>query len=206
VTIPPGGGDGTAAFALCYSGDEAGAARALAPLRRLGGFEDDVRAVDYVEVQRSGDTDDPRAQAYYLNSGFVPELPGDMVSAIVEGIRSHPGRSTSVVFVQSGGAIARVAPDATAFPQRDAMANLLCSVRWRHGDDPAEHVDYIREFWPSLRRFTHGFYVNDVNPDLTGAAIQENYRRNHTRLLEVKNRYDPANLFRLNANIRPTAR
>ncbi len=91
------------------------------------------------------------------------------------------------------------------FSQRDAVANMLCTVGWRHGDDPDPHVRYVQGFWPSLERHTHGFHVNDMSPGVTATRIRESYQRNHDRLVEVKDRYDPANPFRLNANIQPTA-
>jgi FAD/FMN-containing dehydrogenase len=202
---PPGAEAGLTGFEVCYSGDPREAERALAPLRRLGTpLMDTVETRDYVEVQRSGDIEDPRARASYLYGGFVPEIPPDLITTIVEGLERHPHRGGGVVLIQCGGAISRVPSDATAFAQRDAIANMLCSVNWSHdGSDPGEHIDWIRGYWPSLERFTHGFYVNDANPDQLGQSIQANYRRNHDRLVQVKNRYDPGNLFRLNANIQP---
>ena len=203
---PPGGEDGITGLEVCFSGEERHAERALEPIRRLGEpLVEEIVPTDYVEVQRSGDIDDPRARASYLYGGFIPELPDELIATIVDGVAAHPDRGAGVVLVQCGGAIERIPPEATAFSQRDAMANLLCSVNWAQGNDPTEHIEWIRGYWPSLERFTHGFYINDANPDQLAQAIQTNFRRNHDRLVEVKNRYDPENLFRLNANIRPTA-
>ncbi|MGH7710870.1 MAG: BBE domain-containing protein, partial [Gemmatimonadaceae bacterium] len=58
-------------------------------------------------------------------------------------------------------------------------------------------------YWAPLERFTHGFYVNDVG-DRSEPEVRANYRRNHERLVAAKNKYDPKNLFRLNANVKPT--
>lgn len=205
VMYPPGGGEGLTGVEVCFSGREADAAPALAPFYALGTpLQDTVETRDYVMVQRSGDPEDPRARASYLYGGFVPDVPEELIGSILDGLRGHPDRGTGVVLVQSGGAIGETAPDATAFSQRDAMANILCTVGWRHGDDPDRHIRYIRDFWPSLERHTHGFYVNDLSPDITATQIRENFQRNHQRLVQVKNRYDPSNLFRLNANIQPT--
>jgi hypothetical protein len=107
-------------------------------------------------------------------------------------------------FQPGGGAIARVPAGATAFAQRDIFANMLLINTWRFGEDGAEHMQAAREHWSELERFTYGFYVNDLLPDATTAAIQANYRQNHARLVEVKNKYDPTNLFRMNANIKPS--
>jgi FAD/FMN-containing dehydrogenase len=202
---PPGGAPAMVGFNVCYTGPENEAERVLAPMRRLGTpLADGIAATDYVAVQRSGDIDDPRALGVYLKSGFIPELPSRLASAIVEGFQGDPRRMTSIFFQTSGGAIARVAPDATAFVQRDAIANMLCNVAWNIGDDPAEHIQWTRQYWSTLEPFTQGFYVNDLEIEATSNAVQANFRENHDRLVAVKNRYDPRNLFRLNANVKPT--
>ena len=92
----------------------------------------------------------------------------------------------------------------TAFSQRDALANMLAIVGWPHGSDASEHIDWIRRFWAGLEPYTQGFYVNDLGVDETSAQINANYRTNFNRLVAVKNRYDPDNLFRLNANVEPS--
>ena len=192
-------------IAVCYSGSENDAERALAPIRRLGTpLVDNFRAMDYVALQRSGDTDDPRARAAYLKSGFLPDLPADLVSAVVDGFEGDPGRTTIVVYQQGGGAINRVANDATAFTHRDAAGNLLVITNWAFGDDPTEHIGWTRRYWATLEPFTQGFYTNDMGPDLTAATINRNDRENYPRLVRIKNEYDSGNLFRLNANVQPT--
>ena len=205
VAHPPGGAAGIALFDVCYSGPQARAERLLAPLRDLGTpLADAVAPMDYVTVQRSGDVNDPRAEGSYLKSGFVAAIPADLVSSIVERIEGHPKRSTAVFFQTGGGAISRVPASATAFAQRDIMANMLCAVGWRHGDDPSAHIQWIKQYWTGLERFTHGFYVNDLDIDASSSAVGANFRQNHQRLVAVKNKYDPKNLFRLNANVKPT--
>jgi FAD/FMN-containing dehydrogenase len=202
---PPGGEPGVFAFEVFYSGAPERLDALLAPIRRLGApLADEVAPRDYVLVQRSGDVSDPRAQGMYLKGGFVPDFTPALIDAIVDGFRGDPTRATAVFAQTGGGAIARVASDATAFSQRDARANLLSFVGWRFGEEAGHHIDWLRSYWSGLERFTYGFYVNDLLPDHSAAAIQANYRANHDRLVAVKDTYDPTNLFRLNANIRPT--
>ncbi len=204
MAIPPGGEPGVVMFPVCYSGPESEADRAFAPIRKLGTpLADEIKAVDYTAVQRSGDINDPRAEGSYLKSGFVAKIPTDLISALVDQFQGHPQRSTAVFFQQGGGAIARVPASATAFAQRDVQANMLCAVGWKHGDDPSAHIQWIKQYWTPIERFTHGFYVNDVG-DRSDPEVQSNYRRNHDRLVAAKNKYDPKNLFRLNANVKPT--
>lgn len=205
MAIPPGGAPGVVMFPVCYSGAASGAERALAPLRKLGtAIADTVGPMDYVAVQRSGDVTDPRAEGAYLKSGFISRIPPELIAAIVERFEGDAKRSTAVFFAPCGGAIARVPSSATAFAQRDAQWNMLNAVGWKHGDDPAAHVQWIKQYWAGLERFTQGFYVNDLEVEHSTAAIRSNYRQNHDRLVAVKNTYDPKNLFRMNANVKPT--
>lgn len=205
VGHPPGEEPPACGFYVCWSGPAADAERAIAPYRSLGSpIADQVQAMDYVAVQKSGDIDDPRARASYVKSGFIPSMPAGLIDAIVDGLDGDPRRNTAVFYQQSGGAISRVANDATAFAFRDAIGNLLSAVDWPHGEDPTDHVAWIKDYWAAIEPYTQGFYVNDLELETTAADVNANYRGNYPRLVEIKNRYDPDNLFRLNANILPT--
>lgn len=196
--------DGVSVLHVCYSGPEERAASVLAPLHKLGTpLHDGLSAQDYVAIQRSMDRTDPRNDNEYMKSGFINELPEDLIDAIVQGFAGFEERSTTLVFQHSGGAIGRVAVDATAFAHRKSLANMLFFIRWPLADSPAAHVAYLRGQWQALEPFTDGWYTNEVANE-NQAAIHGNYRGNYPRLVQVKNRYDPRNLFRLNANIVPT--
>jgi FAD/FMN-containing dehydrogenase len=205
MSKPPGDRPGIVGFDVCFSGAERDAERALAPLRRIGTpLNDTVRAMDYVAVQRAGDVTDARAQITYLKSGFIPSMPAGLIDAIVQGFRADPRRGTAIFFQTGGGAIARVPANATAFSQRDIHSNMLLTASWPNGQNGTDHIAYIREYWQTLERFTHGFYVNDLDPEASRSSVSANYRANHDRLVTVKNKYDPRNLFRMNANVVPT--
>ena len=104
----------------------------------------------------------------------------------------------------AGGAIGRVPNSATAFPNRAAKHDLLSFVGWPiTAGDGSEHIAYVNEQWQGLERYIDGFYTNDLANE-TQAQVDSNYGANLARLVEVKNAYDPGNLFRLNANVRPT--
>ena len=101
------------------------------------------------------------------------------------------------------GAINRVAEDATAFPNRNAIAAPTVVVSWNEGADPEPHIKYIRSYWPTIEKFADGFYTNTGDYE-TQDNLNKNYRGNYKRLVELKDRYDPGNLFRLNANVQPS--
>lgn len=73
------------------------------------------------------------------------------MDALVEGFEGHSDRTTQVVFEQSGGRIARVAPNTTAFVQHDAVANMLPSVGWAQGSESDAHIAWCREYWTQSR-------------------------------------------------------
>lgn len=204
IVLPPGGAPGVAQLDVCYSGPAKDAERALAPLRKIGTpTSDTVKAMDYVEVQRSGDWADARMLGTYIKGGFISVMPGNLITALVDGFKGDPRRTTAVFFQHCGGACGRVPEDATAFANRYAMANMMTMSGWRHGDDPADHIAATRRYWSTLEKFTRGFYINDMPRETTASDINANYRGNYPKLVALKTKYDPSNLFRLNANVQP---
>lgn len=131
-------------------------------------------------------------------------MPGDLITALVDGFQGDPGRVTALFFQHCGGACSRVPEDATAFAHRYAMANMMIMSGWPHGaTDSADHIEAIRRHWSKLEKYTRGFYVNDMPREATAKDINANYRGNYARLVALKTKYDPSNLFRLNANVQP---
>ena len=205
LVLPPGGAPGVVELEVCYSGPQGTAEAALAPLRKLGTPDrDTIKVNDYLHVQRWNDSGDSRAIASYLKGGFITQFPGKLVSAIVDNFQGHPDRTTVLFFQHCGGAASRKNESATAFAQRNSVANMMAVAAWRHGaENTAEHMQATRKYWATLEPFTHGFYVNDLAREATSKDINENFRGNYQRLVAIKKTYDPTNLFRLNANIRP---
>ncbi|MEM6576603.1 MAG: FAD-binding oxidoreductase [Pseudomonadota bacterium] len=204
VFAPPGGAPTSVSLNVVFSGDPARLNALLAPIRKAGKpAGETISTLDYVALQRSGDSDDPRANGSYQKSGFIGAIDGKMVDAMVDNFDPKPNRVTWFAFQQSGGAISRVAPDATAFAHRESSHNMLSMVAWKFGADPEEHIADIRRYWSNIEPYTRGFYSNDLF-DESQQQVNANYRQNFPRLLKVKNAYDPDNLFRLNANIAPS--
>ena len=187
-----------------YSGPEAGAEKALAPIYKAGkSLNDTIGAIDYVAIQRSGDNSDPRSKGEYLKSGFINEFPASLVDALVATYEPLEDRGTTMFFQCSGGAIGRVPSDATAFAHRDALASMFIVVEYPLDVASDPFIAYGRERWKALEPFTDGWYTNEVSGE-SAAVVNSNYRANYERLVQVKNVYDPTNLFRLNANVKPT--
>jgi len=205
MQLPPGGKPGACGIVVCYSGAAERAESLLAPLRKLGTpIMDSIKSQDYVAVQRSSDRSDPRNEGTYLKSGFISDFRGSMIDALVDGFRPDPARGTIVFFQHSGGAIGRVAADATAFPHRHSKHNMFAIVSWNLNDDAAPHIRYVKDYWAGLERYTDGYYTNEVG-DEAQSVVDDNYQGNLARMRAVKKVYDPGNLFRLNANVEPSA-
>jgi hypothetical protein len=197
------GGMDFVGFIVCYSGPASAGENVLKRLRSAGRpIVDTVGPIDYVALQRSGDVDETRAVGSYTKTGFVKRLSPKLIDALLAGLEPDPNRSLMMGFQHCGGAISRVAADATAFPHRDIHATALLTADWPATDDPEKHVTWLRRYWKSIEPHTDGFYTNDV-VDETQKQVDENYLHNYPRLVALKTRYDPLNLFRLNANIRP---
>ncbi len=199
-----GGGDPVMVIHVCYSGAQSDAEKVLDPIRKLGKpIADTIKAIDYVAIQRSWDNTDPRNEGEYLKSGFINDFPDSLVNSLLDNFETHPDRKTVVFFQQSGGAIGRIAVDATAFAHRKSQNNMFALVAWPLAADPEPHVKYVKKFWKDLQPYTDGFYTNESSNESV-SKIHANYQGNFERLLALKNQYDPGNLFHLNANIRPT--
>ncbi len=204
TTLP--GGARALVLDVCCSDDLDSAEAALAPYRRLGKpLRDSVRPVSYVQLQTQ---DDDRARIggrYYTKSGFLARINHDLIDAALETIAGAPVPRARIALPPKGGAIQRVARDATAFWHRAPLYSLILQTS---GDDPAEdagNVGWARSQWPALEKFTAGFYANTNLSETPTARVREAYGDNYDRLLSLKREYDPANLFRLNANIDPRA-
>jgi len=180
-----GQGNG-AGFHVCYSGPEKDAEKVLAPIRKLGepAFTN-LGPIDYVAIQRSWDYSDFRNIGEYLKSGFVNEYPDSMLDAAISGFEPDPRRNTMLYFQQSGGAIGRVAADATAFPHRNALAAMMVLASWPLDTDGSPHIDYLRNYWSTIEPRTDGFYTVDV-ANQAQQFVNNNYQGNFPRLLNVK--------------------
>ena len=204
MAASPGGAPGAIIIHAVYAGDHANAERALPPFAKLGEpMANTIGPKDYVALQRSWDDSDPRHGGDYLKTGFVTEIDDAQINAIIDGFEAEPNRATTFFYQQSGGAITRVAEDATAFPNRNAINCPTVVVAWNEGADPEPHIAYIRSYWSTIEKHTDGFYTNtgDYEPQ---DKVNRNFRGNYRRLVAIKDKYDPDNLFRLNINVQPS--
>lgn len=191
----------------CYAGSIAAGERAFAPLRRLGkALRDAIAPTPYLALQTSNDATFAPGRRYYLKGGFVPHIDADLVDALVERFRAAATPAVAVLFAHIGGAAGRVAPTATAFWHREARSNVLVAAMWEDPGQTEALLALARSMYrTAVEPHVRGFYVNDVTVDDSPREVDANYGSNLARLAALKTRYDPRNLFRLNANVAPRA-
>lgn len=190
----------------CWAGDIAAGERALAPLRTFDAPDLDlVGPLPFVVRQRMLDDTATPGLHFYEKSHFLAEI-----DRAVPGLLAHFGRvpspRTHVILGALGGAVARPAPDATAFGHREAPYLMWAIGAWEPGADADATLDWLRDVHELTRPFsTGGVYVNALGRE--GASrVREAYRPGSwERLVALKTAYDPTNLFRLNQNIPPAA-
>jgi len=183
-------------------GDPSAGERELAPLLRVGRpIDNGVTVQDYMIMQTGEDAATHHGIRSYAKNGMVKDITPAFVDAMIEAYRPDP--RLALFTHTAGGAVGRVDELATAFPHRNAQTMLVFVSLW---DDPAMDEEIItgtRDWYGHLEPFTGGYYTNiEYEIDATAAG---NYGPAYPRLQQVKGRYDPMNLFRLNSNVRPTA-
>jgi FAD/FMN-containing dehydrogenase len=207
ATIAPGkDGRRVLVFDVCFSGSQEAGDRALEPLRKFRKpLVDGLRMQPYVEIQRSGDDNFPIGRGYYIKSGFVRRIERTAIDALLEQNERAPNLNSVAFFAHAGGAISRVKPDATAFLHREANFSLAIVAFWDKPEDRDAGMQWVRETWKVMEPMTEGFYVNELSGDDPERRIRANYGANYDRLVQLKDKYDRQNLFRMNANVKPKA-
>jgi FAD/FMN-containing dehydrogenase len=196
-------------WSVDYVGDPNQFEKVIAPLRSLGKpLLDTMSTVSYLEAQGAegaANAGVPREVTLYVKSGFLHSVPATTVDELVRQFEALPPTlDISAGMSQLGGAISRVAPGDTAYWNRLASFDLLLDGSWAGRDQDERNIKLIRDLWAGLEQYTRGYYVNTV-PDADDQRLRATYGDNYPRLVQLKNQYDPGNLFRLNANIKPTA-
>jgi FAD/FMN-containing dehydrogenase len=191
-----------------HPGDPAEGERVLGPLREIADpIADLSTTMPYTEAQAVLDEDYPDGWRYYWKSLNVPELSDALIERLAEHAAAAPSPLSTVDVWYQGGAMARVGEEETAFANRGAPYLLGLEANWEDESGSNENIAWVREVFADLRSFSEGgVYLNFPGFLEEGEQLlQEGYGSNYERLVEVKTRYDPSNLFRLNANIEPRA-
>lgn len=195
------------ALVLVWAGDLAAGQEVIAPLRRIGSpIADVVRPVPYLAIQSMLDAGAPHGMHYYWKSHRLPELSDQVIDEIVSRVESITSPFSQISGWAVGGAVSGVDPAATAIGAREVGFELNVTAAWAPQDSGgARHTAWVREGWEAMRPFSVGVYANFLS-DEDAAGVEAAYGARLKRLTALKDRYDPTNFFRLNANIPPSQR
>lgn len=192
-----------------YMGRMEDARRVLQPLKELGTPVADLSgAAGYLALQRRSDESYPPGQLHYWKSLYIDDASDAAIEALIRAGLERPSPATTVGWFRLGGALARVLPDATAYSRRDAPFLLGLESNWTNPHENDEQIAWTRGVWAAMQSYSRGgVYENFPGMGEEGSALlHSSYGPNYARLAEVKGRYDPDNMFRLNQNIVPMAR
>jgi FAD/FMN-containing dehydrogenase len=195
-----------AAMAAAHCGPLEEGSRAVRPVKEFGApVLDAIGPLPYSAQQSLFKDGFPRGLRNYWKADFIRELSDSYIDGVVSHYQTAPSPRAVMLWFPISGASARVAPDATAYPHRTGIHSGVYSL-WT---DPAEdqpNIAWARDGWKLMQPLsTGGVYVNELGLDESEDRVRGAYGINYGRLARLKAKYDPDNLFRLNANIPPAS-
>jgi FAD/FMN-containing dehydrogenase len=190
---------------VCYTGSLADGERWAARLKAHGRpVGDVVQRRPYTSQQSIVDAANPAGRRYYWKAEYLPGIERPLLACALEHATRIRSPHSAVIVFPLGDAIGRRPNDHSAVGNRDAQAVFNVTAAWERAVDDEANVSWAREAWRDLRRFsTGGTYVNFLSEEERGDRIRDAYGANLARLVEVKSRWDPDNVFRANKNIEP---
>jgi FAD/FMN-containing dehydrogenase len=193
------------ALFVCHAGSVEQGRKDVAPIKAFGSpVGDIVQPRPYVSQQSIIDATQPKGRRYYWKSEYLPKLEKEMLPKVVE----HAGRILSphsgVILFPIDGPLNRLGEDHSAVGNRSATRVLNITASWENTKDDESNIEWARGAWRDMRQFsTGGTYINFLTEEEGGERIKDAFGKNYERLVEVKTKWDPGNLFRVNKNITP---
>jgi FAD/FMN-containing dehydrogenase len=204
--VPPAlQGTPMVAVALCACGPLEQGAEQVGPLRDLApALIDLLGPMPYTALQTLFDATAPYGLLSYWKTEYLPGLDDGALEALIEAADRMRSPLSAIHVQQAGGAVGRVPPGSTAFAHRDRPYILNVIGGWTDPADTEANIAWVRAGAEAVRPYATGeTYLNFL--DATDPArIRAAYGASYERLVQIKNTYDPANVFRLNHNLRPT--
>src|SRR5262245_1270463 len=191
-----------------YAGDPEQGMRVLQTLREFGEPLGEIAGtIPYRNVQCAFDSYFPNTGEVisYWKSLYLDDLNDSAIEIFADFAENRSSRSTMVLAMHIGGAVRRVRPKETAYPNRGAgfVTNLMGT--WRDKQESPRHIAWVREAWNRLFPHSTGAgYLNFLGHEEQDAdtLVRSTFGSNYDRLVEIKRKYDPTNPFRLNHNLK----
>lgn len=190
----------------CYSGPMEQAEEVVRPIRQFGPPALDLLGpIPYPALQSMFDAIYPPGLQHYWKADFARELTDEAIEVHATYGPRIPTVESTMHLYPLGGAVQRVREDETAFSNRNMQFIHVIVGISPNAEDMLRIIEWVREYWSALHPYSSdATYVNFMM-DEGEERIKAAYRGNYERLVALKNKYDPANLFQMNQNIKPTA-
>jgi FAD/FMN-containing dehydrogenase len=185
---------------LCYSGEPKGAEKAFAPLDALRNPSVwNIRSLTYLDDNAPFDA----GIGCHGTGAFVPNLTDDAICAFVAAMQKPPPFYLASA-LHLHGAVSRVPVDATAYPLREPGFDCFAWASYREPAQEKSTREWVERFRAAMKPFSRGAYLNNLEDEGSERA-RESYGPNYGRMVVLKNKYDPTNLFHVNQNVKPLA-
>ena len=196
------------ALFVCHTGRLTDGEKLVAPIKAFGTpVGDIVQQRSYVSQQSLLDATQPKGRRYYWKSEYLPTLEPELLTKVIEHAGCIMSPHSAIILFPLDGALNRLPEDHSAVGNRDTAWVLNITASWEKAEDDKTNIEWARAAWRDLRSFsTGGTYVNFLTEEEGDERIHAAYGNNYERLVEIKTKWDPANLFRMNKNIAPNAK
>lgn len=186
---------------VCYCGDPGTGEMELAALRKIGRpVSDGIHLLPYLTMQSRMNALAPPGIRSYTKSGMLSAFTPALIDDLIDGY--EPGTGVNIGSFATGGRIARIDEQATAWPHRNAQMMMYSVSFWSNAANDEARIDSVRRHWSVFEPHTGGYYSNI---QAESVDVASNFGPVYQRLQSIKGRYDSTNLFRLNSNIPPAA-
>ena len=205
IHAPDGSGAKLAAMVTCHCGPLADGEKAMRPLKAFGApAMDALGPMPYSALNSMLDAAYPKGALNYWKSSFLAQLSDEAIDTLVACFAECPTPMGQLLIEHMHGAATRVAPTETAYPHRAAGYNLLVLAEWTNPADNERCIAWARNTYSRMEAYLGAArYMNYLGHDENSEALDAAFGVNYRRLQQVKARFDPDNLFRMNQNIQP---
>ena len=200
-----GSGTKLAAMVVSHCGAREIAEAAVKPIQQFGTpAVSAIGPIPYCELNSMLDGAYPRGALNYWKSSFLSALSDEAIDTMIDCYARVPSPMAGIMLEHAHGAMTRIGAGDTAFPHRAVGYNMLLLGQWANPADAERNIAWTRESYAAMRPFFGaGRYVNYLDDDEAGDPAAEAYGPNYPRLQQIKAKFDPANFFHMNQNIRP---
>jgi FAD/FMN-containing dehydrogenase len=190
---------------VCYTGNPEDGPAAIKPLLDLNPVMNMCGSMPYTAVQDMLTAGNPPGMRQYWKADMYPELPDEMIDKLVDQAEVPPVSPQTTIIIQPlGGQVHRVDEEQSAMGWRKAKWALHCLGTWTDPAQDEEQIAWVRNLAAAAAPYAQkGTYLNYLM-DEGEARVRDSFGPKYDRMLELKNKYDPKNFFRLNQNIKPT--